>query len=230
MPSRARKGARRWPLLLRVAHARPRLLAAAAVLIAAAVLLPIDDRPRRLLLAWDLAVATFLALVVHLMRGATVAQIRARAADEDEGRLGVLCLTVGAAVASVVAIIAELAGPANPDPAMHVRRLLLAVFTILLSWAFVHVIFALHYAHEFYGDARQQPKPALEFPGGEDPDYWDFIYFAFVLGTTFQVSDVEIASRSMRRTATAHGITSFLFNLVLLSLMINVAASFLTGQ
>jgi uncharacterized membrane protein len=94
MTKRSPTRARRWPLLLRVAHARPRLLVAGAVLIAAAVLLPVDDRARRLL-ARDLAVATFLALVMHLMRGATVAQIRARSADEDEGRLGVLCLTVG---------------------------------------------------------------------------------------------------------------------------------------
>jgi uncharacterized membrane protein len=230
MPVRSRAAARRWPFVIRLVHGRPRLFLAAALMLVAAVLLPVPEWSTRLLLSWDLAVAAFLGMAMHLMRGATVSQIRARSEREDEGRFGVLILTVGAAVASLIAILAELAGSQSGDAAVHVWRLVLALVTILLSWAFIHVIFGLHYAHDFYADEGGPRGPALQFPGGEDPDYWDFAYFSFVIGMTSQVSDVEIASKSMRRTATAHSITSFLFNLALLSLMINVAASFISSN
>jgi uncharacterized membrane protein len=86
-----------------------------------------------------------------------------------------------------------------------------------------HTIFALHYAHEFYGEDAEQG--GLTFPGGEEPDYWDFVYFSFVIGMTSQVSDVAICSKSIRRTATAHGVLSFIFNAALLALTVNIAAS-----
>lgn len=230
MARRSRSTARPWPLVLRVLHARPRIVLAAAVLATASALLPVDDLVTRLLVAWDLAVATHLGMALSLMRGATVGQIRARAAIEDEGSVGVLVLTVGAALASLVAIAVVLSAPHVDDPDAHLHRLSLALVTILLSWAFIHVVFALHYAHEYYGETGERTERRLRFPDDEDPDYWDFVYFSFVIGMTSQVSDVAIANRAMRRTATAHGITSFLFNLVLLSLTINVAASFLTGE
>src|SRR4029079_18445221 len=97
--------------------------------------------------------------------------------------------------------------------------------TIALSWAAVHTTFALHYAHEFYRGA--QPG-GLQFPSGDQPedvDYWDFVYFSFVIGMTAQVSDVGITDRTIRRTATAHGIISFTFNTAPLALMVIVAAS-----
>ena len=104
-------------------------------------------------------------------------------------------------------------------------ELALAVATITLSWAAVHTTFALHYAHEFYRD----DKPGgLAFPAGdtsEQPDYWDFVYFAFIIGMTAQTSDVGITDKSIRRIATAHGIVSFLFNTALVALMVNIAAS-----
>lgn len=214
--------------MLRMVHARPRLFLALGLMGAAALGLPVPLLTTRLLLAWDLAMLVFLGLVGLMMHGATAAQIRARSAQEDEGRAGILVLTVGAAAASLAAIIAELAGTQSGGAAVHAPRLLLALVTILLSWTFIHVVFALHYAHEFYDEAAER-EPPLQFPGGADPDYWDFIYFSFVIGMTSQVSDVEIASRTMRRTATAHGITSFLFNLVLLSLLINVAGSIVSS-
>jgi uncharacterized membrane protein len=98
----------------------------------------------------------------------------------------------------------------------------LAAFTILLSWAFIHTIFALHYAHEFYDETD---GGGLAFPGDREPDYWDFVYFSFVIGMTSQVSDVAITSKLIRRTAAAHGIVSFVFNAALLALTVNLAAS-----
>src|SRR5262249_35749031 len=99
--------------------------------------------------------------------------------------------------------------------------------TILLSWTFVHVIFALHYAHEFY--AAKPRGGGLTFPGGDEPDYWDFLYFSLVIGMTSQVSDVAVTGRTIRRTVAAHGVVSFLFNAALIALTVNIAASALVG-
>src|SRR5262249_26046948 len=101
-------------------------------------------------------------------------------------------------------------------------QVVLAAATILLSWAFIHTIFALHYAHEFYDE---NDGGGLAFPGKDAPDYWDFVYFSFVIGMTSQVSDVGITDKRIRRTAAAHGIVSFIFNAALLALTVNIAAS-----
>jgi uncharacterized membrane protein len=87
----------------------------------------------------------------------------------------------------------------------------------------VHFIFATHYAHEFYSEGAA--ASGLNFPGRHKPDYLDFMYFSFVIGMTFQVSDVAITSRSIRHTVLAHAIVSFLFNVALLAIMVNIAAS-----
>jgi uncharacterized membrane protein len=103
-------------------------------------------------------------------------------------------------------------------------QLALATITIVLSWVFIHTIFAVHYAHDYYGEHGAK-KSGLNFPADDDPDYWDFVYFSFVIGTTCQVSDVAVESRLIRRTVAAHGVLSFLFNTALLALMVNIAAS-----
>jgi uncharacterized membrane protein len=103
-------------------------------------------------------------------------------------------------------------------------NLLFAMGTILLSWSFIQVMFAFHYAHEFYAEHRGAAG-GLGFPGKEAPDYWDFLYFAFVIGMTEQVSDVTVRSKLMRRTVLAHGLLSFVFNFALLALTVNLAAS-----
>jgi uncharacterized membrane protein len=94
--------------------------------------------------------------------------------------------------------------------------------TIVLSWSMIHSSFALHYAHEYY---RGIKPGGLAFPGDDKPDYWDFVYFSFVIGMTAQVSDVGITDKVIRRTATAHGVVSFIFNTALVALMVNIAAS-----
>ena len=97
--------------------------------------------------------------------------------------------------------------------------------TIVSAWTFIHLLYALHYAHEFYRGAK--PK-GLQFPSGEtheNADYWDFVYFSFVIGMTAQVSDVGITDKTIRRTATVHGIISFVYNTALVALMVNIAAS-----
>ncbi len=175
-----------------------------------------------LLTAWDVSVALYLGLALHMMARSDVQGIRLRAAMQDEGQLTILTLTVGAALASLGAIFAELSTSATGE-SRQPGHVILATLTILLSWALIHTIFALHYTHEYYDDTGGR---GMAFPGGEaDPDYWDFIYFSFVIGMTSQVSDVAITSKEIRRTAAVHGIVSFMFNAALLALTVNIAAS-----
>jgi uncharacterized membrane protein len=207
---------------LRIVQIRPRLFISLGIgaLVTAVLTVFTDWRlATRLLVGWDIYVGLYLALVAHLMAGADIERMRARAAVEDEGQFAILVLTVVAALASLGAIFAELGIGTGRRPA-HV---VLAALTILLSWAFIHTIFALHYAHEFYDE---DIGGGLAFPGGEtEPDYWDFVYFSFVIGMTSQVSDVGVTHKEIRRTVAAHGVVSFVFNAALLALTVNIAAS-----
>jgi uncharacterized membrane protein len=217
---------RRLPRVIRAVRARPRLFLAAALGVVAGLVLPSDWRATtRLLVAWDAGAGLYVVLALAAMATSDIARIRRRAALLDEDRIPFLMLPAGAALAILGAIVAELgAKDAGHAPA----HLALAIVTIALSWGFTHVIFALHYAHEFYIEHRYEDG-GLAFPGKEQPDYWDFLYFSLVIGMTSQVSDVAVTSHTIRRTVTAHGVVSFFFNATLLALTVNIAASALAG-
>jgi uncharacterized membrane protein len=207
---------------VRIVRTRPRLFLAGLLGIAVAALLPSQLRlETRSLVAWDIAVALYLVFAFRLMMNSDINRIRRRAAMQDEGRIAILVLVVAVAMASLAAILVELGGAkdANRQPG----NLALAAVTILLSWAFTHIIFALHYAHEYY-DENAHKGGGLNFPGETAPDYWDFVYFSFVIGMTSQVSDVAVTSPAIRRLVTAHGVVSFIFNATLLALTVNIAA------
>ena len=205
---------------VRVVYARPRTFIAMAIGIVAFFLLPGSLRlVTRLLIGWDIFVAFYLLLVYALVFRSGLVHIRRNAVLQDDGRFLILLVTALGAFASIAAIIFGL-----DELHRSSLEMALATVTIALSWAAVHTTFALHYAHEFY---RGTPG-GLQFPSGdqhEDADYWDFVYFSFVIGMTAQVSDVGITDRTIRRTATVHGIISFVFNTALLALMVNIAAS-----
>jgi uncharacterized membrane protein len=173
----------------------------------------------RLLVGWDAAVALYLVLTYRVMANASVARIRERAAIVDEGATALLILTPAAALASLVAVVIEL------GHAPSLTQITLAISTIVLSWAFMHSIFALHYAHEFYGEGRDDSIGGLIFPGKDDPDYWDFLYYSLVVAMTAQVSDVQITSKTIRRLTTLHGAISFFFNATVLALTVNIVSS-----
>ena len=176
----------------------------------------------RFLIGWDLGVGVYLALAAHMMASSDIHRIRHRAMEEDEGQAAILGMTVAAALVSVAAIFAQLGTGENGNAGRSAGRLLFVAVTIFLSWAFIHTMFALHYAHEFY----DRTAGGMIFPGDEkEPDYWDFVYFSFVIGMTSQVSDVGVTSKEIRRTVIAHGVVAFVFNVALLSLTINLAAS-----
>jgi uncharacterized membrane protein len=211
--------------IVRLVRARPRLfLSGAVALIVMAALPALWRLPTRILVAWDVGIALYLVLAFQLMVRSRVGNIRRRAALEDEGQFAVLVLTVASALASLGAIVAELGSSAPTSTARQPAHLLLATLTILLSWTFTHTIFALHYAHEFYSENHGRGG-GLTFPGDEEPDYWDFVYFSFVIGMTSQVSAVAVACKPIRRTVAAHGVVSFIFNAALLALTVNIAAS-----
>jgi uncharacterized membrane protein len=206
---------------IRVVYARPRTFISVLIGIIAFFLLPGSLRlVTRLLIAWDIFISVYLLLVYIMMFRCGLAHIRRNAILQDDGRFLILLMTALGAFASIAAIVFELG--ASHRSAMD---LTLATLTIALSWATVHTTFALHYAHDYYRGAR---PGGLQFPRGDQQDhadYWDFVYFSFVIGMTAQVSDVGITDKTIRRTATVHGIISFVFNTALVALMVNIAAS-----
>jgi uncharacterized membrane protein len=211
---------------VRIIRARPRLFLSVTLGLVTVLFLLIARDGRistKLLIGWNIGIGLYLILAFYLMARSDVHRIRRRAAMQDEGQLTMLALTVAAAAASLAAIFAEL-GSTSGAP-RQATQLILATATIVLSWAFIHTMFALHYAHEYYGEGRDHMTGGLTFPGNDEPDYWDFTYFSFTIGMCAQVSDVTIGSKSIRRTALAHSIVSFLFNAALLALTVNIAAS-----
>jgi uncharacterized membrane protein len=220
-------GHRRLPKIVRIVRARPRLFLSTLLAVAVIAVLPGDWRlTTRLLIGWDVGMGMFLIAAFAMLLRSDGARMRHRAALQDEGRFVILLLVAAAALASLGAIVAHL-GAGSGGGGRPPAYLVLAILTILLSWTLVHVIFALHYAHEFYGAGAK--GAGLKFPGNEDPDYWDFLYFSLVIGMTSQVSDVAVTGRTIRRTVAAHGVISFLFNAALIALTVNIAASALVG-
>src|SRR6476619_6143101 len=212
---------RNLPMPVRVVYGRPRTFIALALGVIVFFLLPDTRRlATRLIVGWDVFAALYLVLAYIMMLRCDTAHIRRSAVLQDDGRFLILLVTALGAFASLAAIVFELGASKNSPAA-----LVLAIVTIVLSWALVHTAFSLHYAHDYY---RGKKPGGLQFPSGDahvDADYWDFVYFSFVIGMTAQVSDVGITDKIIRRTATVHGIISFVFNTALIALMVNIAGS-----
>jgi uncharacterized membrane protein len=215
---KAKRGwfARQWYTVQR----RPRYAACALLFIALAVGSSLGGMQpaRAVLLAFDIATLVFLAATIVMFMRAKTRSMRERARTQDEGYWGFLLSSAAVAVIALVALAMEL----HASKGGGVIEIVLAACSLLLSWLFLNTIFALHYAHEYYGEGSK--CAGLEFPGTDKPDYWDFVYFAFVIGMTFQVSDVQISQRGIRHVATAHALIAFFFNVIILALSVNVAA------
>jgi uncharacterized membrane protein len=220
------------PFLPAPLASRPKLVAAIAVSAAAAVgfaLVPNSLAwPSRAILTWDLGCGLFVAWSLLSMRGRDPQAMRRSAAFEDEGGAMILALTLVATAASLGAVAAELQMANGASGGEKALRVGLAFGTVALSWTFVHLIFALHYAHEFYAPSKE-PRTAnrggLIFPGTDAPDYWDFLHFSMIIGVAAQTADIAITSKALRRIGTAHSLTAFGFNTVVLALTINLLAS-----
>ncbi len=183
----------------------------------------------RAILAWDIGSAFFLIVSAVLFSREPLSHIRSNAEAQQDGEWVVFGMTLAGAVVSFAALTFELSGVKNQSMAERSFHITLVATTLLVSWLLTHTLFALRYAHEYYEPRGTADIAAgLDFPGDEQPDYWDFFYFALVLGMTFQVSDVDIKSRKFRRLATAHGLVGFLFNTVIVALTVNIAAGLMS--
>lgn len=214
---------RPWIVRLVRAHLRLWISVVLGVVIYAALTILFHwDVVTRLLVAWDIAVLFYLVKAAWMMAHSPVAEIRRHSALQDEGAFALLILVVASAIASLGAIFVQLAKVDADAPGYGICAAL-AIVTIVLSWAFIHTIFALHYAYDFYGQGKR--ACGLKFPDDEAPDYWDFVYFSFVIGMTFQVSDVAITNKWIRRTVLCHGALSFFYTTAIIALTVNIAGN-----
>ena len=215
-------------VLIRQTRARVRLVTALAFGVGLFLLLP-APWPKllttRLLLCWNAVVALYLLMALRVVATASLDTLRERAHRQDEGQKTILALTAVAVVASLVAIVAELGTVKSMAGAEKTLHLGLAASTVASSWLFMHLMFAMHYAHDYYLSGRRGHEPGLAFPQEPTPDYWDFLYFSAVIGTSGQTADVSFTSRAMRRTGLLHCVLAYFYNTTVLALTINIAAS-----
>ena len=148
---------------------------------------------------------------------------------QDSSRTAIFLFVILAACISIVAVGYLLGSAQGRHGERLMESIVLAFGTLIGSWCLIHTLFALRYAHIFYGDNDSPASSGrhlggLQFPGEHAPDYFDFAYFSFVIGMTCQVSDVQISGRSLRRLALVHGLLAFAFNTVILALSINIVS------
>jgi uncharacterized membrane protein len=213
-----------WIVRLRASHRLALTVAAGvAVFLAGAEFFSFKTRA---LIAWDAGASIYLGLAWAVIAKADAAMARARMRSQDQGAFVIFLIVVTCACASFVAIalvIAEVKGAPLWERSSHLG---LAVLALALSWLLIQTLFGFHYAHRYYTHTRDpdyEPK-GLAFPGGHEPDFLDFAYFSFVVGMTSQTSDVAVTGRHMRRLTLIHGFLSFVFNIAILAMAINIIA------
>ena len=200
----------------------PRFLAFLALLVGA---VPtawrfFDDAALGLMAGFDASAVFFLLIALPLLRTSDGTTIQKDADANDANRAMLLAITIIVLAVLLVAIAAETVGQ-RPQPLTK----LLIIATLGLAWLFSNLVYAFHYAHLAYRGGTRGSARGIRFPGTREPVYWDFVYFAFTLGMTFQTSDVQIEDQGIRRTVTAHSLAAFVFNIGVLAFTINVLGS-----
>jgi uncharacterized membrane protein len=213
---------------LLIGHAR--LFIAIAIGAMGFLLLPSGWTSRaRGIAAWDIGTFAYLILIVALFLTSPPTRMPDNALRQQDGEWTLFFLVLAGVTVSFAAILGEFGSMKGAAAAAKEQKVAIVAITLGLSWLLAQTVFALRYAHEFYtGPSPAAPVDGgLDFPGEKRPDYWDFLYFAMVLGMTFQVSDVQITSRKLRRLATLHGLMGFMFNTVIIALTVNLASGLL---
>ena len=167
--------------------------------------------------AFDVAAIVFMALCLPLLKF-EADDMRKVAEHNDANRAALLAITGIVMLVVLVAVAAELAAKDAPKP----PTIALIVGTLALAWVFSNTMYTLHYAHLYYSSGETGDCRGVKFPDTDEPDYWDFVYFAFCLGMTFQTSDVDIETGRFRRVVTAQCLAAFVFNLGIVAFTINV--------
>ena len=182
----------------------------------------------RAIICWDLTCLWFIVLTLFHMRHQSQEDLKANVAAQDEGQGIIVTVVMIAAAASLYAVALELSFAKDAHGVAKDLRVGLALATVALSWFTTQLIFALHYAHEYYAPDKTSEEDdvvgGLNFPGGEEPDNWDFVHFATVIGVASQTADIAFTKKRLRRIGTVHGIISFSFNTAVLALTINLLA------
>jgi uncharacterized membrane protein len=209
---------------------RPRLIISVGLAVLVLVILPHWlHLATRILCAWNSGVDFFLIITWWKMVRATPEKIRRYSKNEYEGHLAIFMLVIAAACASVLAIGFLLTDKKGLSTMLLTLHVVLSIMTIVGSWLLVHTMFAVQYAHSYYKyishNNSEEITRGLDFPNNDCPDYWEFLYYSFVVGMTSQVSDVETTSPDMRRLTLLHSILSFFFNTSILAMSINIIAS-----
>lgn len=217
------------PLAVRVVAGHRMTFAGLTLAVLVYVALPRVLEPlTRSIVAWDAGAMLLLAMAAWTFATeGSDAAIARNARRQQEGEWAVFAMTLAGIAFSFAALAHELSASKALASGDRSLRVTLVMVTLFVSWLVTHVLFALRYAHEYYARSAggHGIDGGLAFPGTQPPDYWDFVYFALVLGMTFQVSDVDVTSRKLRRLAAVHGLLAFLFNTVIVALTVNIAAS-----
>jgi len=198
--------------------APPRFLLFGAIFLVAgsSASLHLADLRIALLIGFDAAALVFFASVLPLLSDDSAA-MRRRSEENDANRAALLAITVLISSVILFAIGTLIAGKQT----LHWQGLTLIVATLALTWVFANTVFALHYAHLYYQRGADADRSGLEIPNTTTPDYWDFLYFSFTLGMTFQTSDVIISGSHMRKVVLGHTMAAFLFNMGILAFTVN---------
>ena len=187
----------------------------------------------RCIITWDAFAITVLVLAWLTIITTPPDKLHARARKQDLSHILIFVFSLVTACAGLFAVgFLFFSKQAFPDHTHFLIHLFGSMVAVICSWMLVHTVFGLRYAHTYYGDPDGPAGPishagGLEFPGDREPDYVDFAYFSFVIGMTFQVSDVVITSRDFRKLALVHGMLSFGFNTVILALALNTVSTVL---
>ena len=195
------------------------LFAAVVGMSATAIAISLSDWRVGTMIGFDAAAALFLLSTIPLFRRGNAVSMRQAALHNDANRAGLLVITGIVMLVILVAVAAELSQRQAPKP----LDVAVIIATLALAWSFSNMVYALHYAHIFYTAGKNgKDQRGIDFPGTDEPDYWDFTYFAFTLGMTFQTSDTDITSPRIRKIATFHSLAAFIFNIGILAFTINV--------
>jgi uncharacterized membrane protein len=218
--------------LARQARAQIRFLIALAVGLAVGFTIPIEEAIPRILAGWNAGGWLYLLLVGIKMWRAEVDGIKREAGIERGSRIAVLIAVTLGSLFTLLALLAQIAALKSEQGFDRTISAVCSISTILLSWLLIHTVFSLYYAHEFHSERHGGVRGTgggLEFPGDPTPDYIDFLYFSFVVGTTAQTSDVAVTSHTMRGVVMLHGILSFFFNTGVIALAVNMVLQLVQG-
>ena len=219
---------RRLPVL-RILIVRPRLMISVAIGCVVAALMPASFVPHaitRVLIGWNAAAIAYAVLAFEMMARATRAHMRLHACTQDEGKYTILALVLISSMLTLFSTAVEMSAAKDVHGTLKAMHVALAGLTVFTTWWVNQIMFALHYAHDYYRHTGRKDR-GLMFPGTAQPDYFDFLYAAAIIGTSGQTADVSFNTSPTRRLAMVHSVLAFFFNTIVLALTINFAAGLL---